>query len=75
MQRHVAGVLGIPIHNVEVEVKRLGGGFGGKEDQATPWACMAALAAWHTGKPVELALRRADDFQDDRETAPLYIGL
>ena len=63
VQRHVAGVLGIPIHNVEVEVKRLGGGFGGKEDQATPWACMAALAAWYVGKPVELALRRADDFR------------
>ncbi|MBF8276739.1 MAG: xdhB [Candidatus Brocadiaceae bacterium] len=63
VQRHVAGVLGMPIHNVEVEVKRLGGGFGGKEDQATPWACMAALAAWHTGKPVELALRRAEDFR------------
>ncbi|MBI5306892.1 MAG: molybdopterin-dependent oxidoreductase, partial [Planctomycetes bacterium] len=63
VQRRVAGVLGIPVHRVEVEVKRLGGGFGGKEDQATAWACMAALAAWHTGKPVELALRRADDFR------------
>ena len=63
VQRHVAGVLGIPVHRVEVEVKRLGGGFGGKEDQATSWACMAALAAWHTGKPVELTLRRADDFR------------
>ena len=63
VQRHAAKVLGLPGHNIEVDVKRLGGGFGGKEDQATPWACMAALAAWHTKKPVELALGRADDIK------------
>ncbi|MFQ5632508.1 MAG: molybdopterin cofactor-binding domain-containing protein, partial [bacterium] len=50
-------------NRVEVDVKRIGGGFGGKEDQATSWACMAALAAWHTRKPVELALNRAEDMQ------------
>ncbi len=63
IQRHAAKVLGLPAHNIEVDVKRLGGGFGGKEDQATPWACMAALAAWHTKKPVELVLGRADDIK------------
>lgn len=63
VQRHAAKVLGLPNHNIEVDVKRLGGGFGGKEDQATPWACMAALAAWHTKKPVELVLGRADDIK------------
>ena len=63
VQRHAAKVLGLPDHNIEVDVKRLGGGFGGKEDQATPWACMAALAAWHTKKPVELVLGRADDIK------------
>ncbi|MBI2472407.1 MAG: molybdopterin-dependent oxidoreductase [Planctomycetes bacterium] len=63
VQRHAAKILGIPNCLVEVDVKRLGGGFGGKEDQATPWACMAALAAWHTKKPVELVLRRADDIR------------
>ena len=63
IQRHAAKVLGLPDHNIEVDVKRLGGGFGGKEDQATPWACMAALAAWHTKKPVELVLGRADDIK------------
>ncbi|MFQ5706930.1 MAG: xanthine dehydrogenase molybdopterin binding subunit [bacterium] len=62
-QRGVAKILGVPFHRVEVDVKRLGGGFGGKEDQATPWACMAALAAWHTNKPVELVLNRADDLK------------
>ncbi len=61
VQRHVAKMLGYPNHLVEVDVLRLGGGFGGKEDQATPWACLVALATWHTGKPVELVLSRQED--------------
>ncbi len=61
VQKHVAGVLGIPMHKVEVDVKRIGGGFGGKEDQATHWACMAALAAHHLNLPVQLVLNRAED--------------
>lgn len=60
-QRTIARVLGVPLHAIEIDVKRLGGGFGGKEDQATPWACLAALGAWHTGRPVELVLRREED--------------
>ncbi len=63
VQRTVAKILGLPHHKVEVDVKRLGGGFGGKEDQATAWSCMAALAAWHTKKPVELVLSRIDDIK------------
>ncbi len=62
-QRMAAKILGVANHLVEVDVKRLGGGFGGKEDQATPWACLAALAARHTGKPVELVLRRDEDLR------------
>ncbi|MDA8019703.1 MAG: molybdopterin-dependent oxidoreductase [Thermoanaerobaculia bacterium] len=60
-QRTIAGILGVPLHQIEVDVRRLGGGFGGKEDQATPWACFAALAAHHTGRPVEIVLSRAED--------------
>lgn len=62
-QKTIAQILGLPCHAVEVDVKRLGGGFGGKEEQATPWACMAALAAWHLQKPVELVLSRLDDLK------------
>ena len=62
-QRMAARVLGLPFHAIEVDVKRLGGGFGGKEDQATPWAVMAALAAWHTSRPVELVLQRHEDIR------------
>ncbi|MEM1179590.1 MAG: molybdopterin cofactor-binding domain-containing protein [Acidobacteriota bacterium] len=61
VQKTVARILGVAEHEVEVDVKRLGGGFGGKEDQATPWACLAALGAVATGRPVELVLSRAED--------------
>ena len=61
VQRGVARVLGLPMHKIEVDTNRLGGGFGGKEDQATPWACLAALGAHLLRKPVKLVLSRADD--------------
>lgn len=61
VQRVIARVLGLPMHQVEVDVCRLGGGFGGKEDQATSWAVMAALAAWQLKKPVKLILNRHED--------------
>jgi xanthine dehydrogenase large subunit len=61
VQRIAARVLGLPMHKVEVDVRRLGGAFGGKEDQATPWAVMAALAAFKLKKPVKLTLDRHED--------------
>lgn len=61
VQRTAARVLGLAMHAIEVDVRRLGGGFGGKEDQATPWAVMAALACQVTGRAVKLVLHRHDD--------------
>ncbi len=61
IQKQTARVLGIPMNQIEVDVNRLGGGFGGKEDQATPWAVMVALAAHHLNKPVKMILSRHDD--------------
>ncbi|MEO8209681.1 MAG: molybdopterin cofactor-binding domain-containing protein, partial [bacterium] len=61
VQRAASKVLGIPMHKIEVEVLRLGGGFGGKEDQASPWAAMAALAAFKLNRPVKLILPRHED--------------
>ncbi|RMD49459.1 MAG: xanthine dehydrogenase, partial [Ignavibacteria bacterium] len=61
VQRATAKVLGLPMNKVEVDVLRLGGGFGGKEDQATPFAAMAALAAVKLNGPVKLVLSRHDD--------------
>ena len=63
VQRTVAKVLALPMHQVEVDVTRLGGGFGGKEDQATPWAVMAALGAHLLKRPVKLVLHRLDDLR------------
>ena len=57
----VAHVLGLDSNQVTVEVRRMGGGFGGKESQATQWAVLAALGARKTGRPVKLRLDRDDD--------------
>jgi len=57
----VAEVLGIPFNKVVVDMRRMGGGFGGKETQAAPWACLAALLANRTGRAVKLRLNRQDD--------------
>jgi len=61
VQRLVAKVLGIPESAVVAEVRRMGGAFGGKETQAALIACIAALLAWRTGRPVKLRLDRDDD--------------
>ncbi len=61
IQRMVANVLGVSQNQVTVDIKRIGGGFGGKETQATAWACIAALATFHTGRPTELRLTRDED--------------
>jgi xanthine dehydrogenase large subunit len=61
VQHVVARVLGIPDASVIAEVRRMGGGFGGKESQATQWACLAAIAAQVTGRPCKLRLDRDDD--------------
>ncbi len=57
----VAQVLGWPRNAVTVEVRRVGGGFGGKETQANHVACWAALLAFATGRPVKIRLFRDDD--------------
>jgi len=63
VQRQAAKVLGIPMHQIEVDVLRLGGGFGGKEDQATSWAVFTCLAAKILNKPIKLVLSRQDDLR------------
>ncbi|MBI2572081.1 MAG: xanthine dehydrogenase molybdopterin binding subunit [Candidatus Schekmanbacteria bacterium] len=61
VQHMVARVLGIGYHRVVCEVNRIGGGFGGKESQATQVAALAALAARATNRPVKLWLDRDTD--------------
>ena len=61
VQKMVAHVLGIGSQRVTCEVPRLGGGFGGKESQASNWGCLAALGARVTGRPVKVWLNRDED--------------
>ena len=61
VQKIGARVLGVPMHKIEVDVVRLGGAFGGKEDQATAWAVLTLLAVHNLQKPVKLILSRHDD--------------
>ncbi len=63
VQHTVAKVLGVPDNAVTVEVRRMGGGFGGKESQPSLIAAIAALAAARTGRPAKLRLDRDDDME------------
>ncbi|WP_397535187.1 xanthine dehydrogenase molybdopterin binding subunit [Roseateles sp.] len=62
MQQLVAHALGWASHQVQVQCRRMGGGFGGKESQSAQFACLSALAANQLGRPVKLRLDRDDDF-------------
>jgi xanthine dehydrogenase large subunit len=61
VQHLVARLLGVDMNAVTVEVRRMGGGFGGKESQATLVAGIAAVAARVTGRPCKLRLDRDTD--------------
>lgn len=63
VQRAVSRVTAIPMHYLEVDVTRLGGGFGGKEDQANAWAALCAVGTQLTKKPVKYALHRMEDMR------------
>ncbi len=60
-QALIAELLGIGKHDVVVEVRRMGGAFGGKETQANHTACWAALLCHATSRPVKVRLFRDDD--------------
>ena len=61
VQHGVSNVLNIPAAKISSKVRRLGGGFGGKESQPTIYAAIAALGAYIVEKPVKLRLNRKDD--------------
>ncbi|MBK1622911.1 xanthine dehydrogenase molybdopterin binding subunit [Afifella marina] len=61
VQHNVAKVLGLSDHAVTIEVRRMGGGFGGKESQPALFAAIAALVAAKTGRPAKCRLDRDDD--------------
>jgi len=61
VQHAIAKVLGRPMHGIAVECRRMGGGFGGKESQPAQIACIAALLANATRRPVKFRMDRDDD--------------
>ncbi|KAJ2573629.1 hypothetical protein GGH95_004038, partial [Coemansia sp. RSA 1836] len=71
-QMVVAEVLGVPASRVVCRVKRMGGGFGGKESRSVLIAAFAALGAHHTGKSVRIALDRDEDMQVSGQRHPFF---
>ncbi len=62
IQHKVAHALHRPMNAVRVEVRRMGGGFGGKESQGNHLAIACALVADQTGRPAKMRYDRDDDF-------------
>ncbi len=61
VQKLVARVLDQPLHRIQIECRRMGGAFGGKESQAAPLACLAALFAERNGRAAKYRMPRRDD--------------
>ncbi|MEL6617645.1 MAG: xanthine dehydrogenase molybdopterin binding subunit [Pseudomonadota bacterium] len=61
IQHKVAEAIGRPMHDVRVETRRMGGGFGGKESQGNALAVACAVAARHTARPCKMRYDRDDD--------------
>ena len=72
VQKLVAEVLDISINKVQVEIRRMGGGFGGKETQAAPLACIAAIVANKTRRPVKYRMSRTDDMVMTGKRHPFF---
>jgi xanthine dehydrogenase large subunit len=73
VQHGVAHLLGLPFNAVTVEVRRMGGAFGGKESQATIVAGIAAVLAWKARRPVKLRLPRDDDMRATGKRHPFLF--
>ncbi len=61
IQHKVAHALHIPMNAVRVEVRRMGGGFGGKESQGNALAIACAVAATRLNRPAKMRYDRDDD--------------
>lgn len=72
VQKLVAEVLAIDFNRVTVDMRRMGGAFGGKESQAAQWACLAALGAVYTKRAVKIRLPRSVDMTSTGKRHPFY---
>lgn len=73
VQMHVASACGIPASHVVSRVKRLGGGFGGKETRTAMFSCPAAIAAFLLQKPVKINIERDVDMQLSGQRHAFFI--
>ncbi|MFC3393461.1 xanthine dehydrogenase molybdopterin binding subunit [Brenneria rubrifaciens] len=73
VQKLVASVLGWRQHDVTVDTRRMGGGFGGKETQAAGIACLCAVVARVTGRPARMRLNRRDDMLMTGKRHPFLV--
>lgn len=70
VQAKIGEILGISRNMISVEVPRMGGGFGGKETQAAPFAALAALGAMKLKKPIKIWLNRDQDMAQTGKRHP-----
>ncbi|SMY05993.1 xanthine dehydrogenase molybdopterin binding subunit [Flavimaricola marinus] len=61
IQHKVAEALNLPMHAVRCEIRRMGGGFGGKESQGNALAIATSVVAHATGRPAKMRYDRDDD--------------
>ncbi|XP_076656021.1 xanthine dehydrogenase rosy [Halictus rubicundus] len=73
IQTHVAHCLNVNANKIVVRVKRLGGGFGGKESRSSLVALPVAFAAHRLGKPVRCMLDRDEDMMISGARHPFYF--
>ncbi|MGX1125923.1 xanthine dehydrogenase molybdopterin binding subunit [Pseudomonas sp. HLS-6 TE3448] len=73
VQKLVAEVLDVPMNKVVVDMRRMGGGFGGKETQAASPACLCAVIAHLTGQPTKMRLPRMEDMVMTGKRHPFYV--
>ena len=73
VQKLVAEVLGVPMHKIVVDMRRMGGGFGGKETQAASPACLCAVIAHLTKRPTKMRLPRMEDMTMTGKRHPFYV--
>lgn len=70
-QAIISQILSLPSHKINARVKRLGGGFGGKESRSVPIACYCALAASLYKRPVRIMLTREEDMMTTGQRHPI----
>jgi len=73
VQKLVAEVMGISMNQVTIDMRRMGGGFGGKETQAAGVACLCAIVARQTGRAAKMRLSRRDDMRITGKRHPFFV--